>query len=1128
MKPVLKGWLKLMLFSSFFAVATVGCDGCRPVSGNRAKGEVRVIYTDPVTNTQMSGDNGVYDFGTVSMGKTVTQKMTVQNVGLGNLTVQKWSKTSGDAAKVGTFVDEPSPVFTIAFDGETVINSGDSKEFEITFAPPVKENVNQFQHETVLVMTSGDVEIGKENAVITLRGTAVSGECDLPMSIDFGAVQRGDSLNITFDYTNARPIDTHGYLGAVESQQGDGIFVISPDSPKGEFLLPAMRTKTATFTFKPTEERDYIATVRMRRADGCPEKPVRLIGTGVDAVLKWTPAIVDFGYAPPNTLVPGEVTFQNRALRPTTLTMVATREGTNPSNVFKVTMTDSSDLTKVTIPAGARDPMTNMIMPGTQVVKLSFKPVVLGPRQGQLVANTEFMGQPTVSVTLRGVGGGPDIDARPSPTLNFGRIAYFANATPPSYANRKITVQNVGTRPTPADPRANLKLGQSDGAGGFVKPYWEVTAMAGSDLSEICVGVFDAMTNTCTNDLPTAGAGRYDPVQGLEAGGATSLLDIPVRVTPNGLGMRAFTVKIFSNDPDEPVTTINVTANSVVLPPCDVEIVPIALQFGIVSPPSVKDLGFSIRNRLMDVCLMSNLQLLPESGTPAGMPAVFSLPGGPIDELELMGGETKQIMVRAWPQGMLPPFPAQVTGKVGFNLADPVAPSREVALTATIASSCLTISPNTLNFGTVKKDCNSPSRDFQIYNSCSTDVVINSSQLTAAAGEGPGGPNCPGTSPCPEFFVTTGIANGTRVTAGSTVPIGFSLKYHPINYGPDTGAFVISVTQNGQPLDYVVALQGNGDNQGLNTDTFRQDTKPKADILLVIDDSCSMGDKQTQLAQNMAAFLQYATSNQVDFQIGVTNTELSDTERGKLCTGSASGFNPCPHTSAARPPSMGILRPTTPNLATQFAALVNVGTWGGSESCMEPATRALTAPYITDPTANAGFLRNDAVLAVVCVTDARDQAPQAPVFYLNQLINIKGAQRASQFTYNVVGPFLPSAPANCSYDDPNDGRHDFMVSQTNGVKEEICTPNWATSLERIGKNAFGYRTNFFLTSRPDLAAGPIQVAIDGMAIPAVDPNPLTMSRIWTYEPTTNSVNFEPLYVPEPGKTLTITYIAECL
>jgi hypothetical protein len=801
--------------------------------------------------------------------------------------------------------------------------------------------------------------------------------------------------------------------------------------------------------------------------------------------------------------------------------MLATREGTNPSNVFKVSETGTADLTTVTIPPGVRDASTMLgIAPGTVKVKLTFKPVVLGPRAGQLTAASEFTSQPMISVNLRGVGGGPDLDARPSPTLNFGRIAFFAGANPASFANRKLTVQNVGTRPTPADPRANLKLGQPAGAGGFIKPYWEVTAGTNSALTEICVGFFDTSTMTCTDDLPLTGAGRYDPVQGLEAGGATSILDIPIRITPNGLGMRSFEVKVFSNDPDEPVTTITVTANSVQLPPCDVEITPIALAFGIVSPPAIKDLGFTVRNRLTgptDVCLLSNLQLLPEVGTPTGMPAVFSLPGGPINELDLMPGETRQVMVRAWPQGQLPPVPAQVVGKVSFNLANPVQPLAEVALTATIANSCLTISPSTLDFGVVKKDCNSPNRNFQIYNSCSTDVVINSASMGSAAGEGPGGPNCPGGAPCPEFFVVTGITGGTRVTPGSATPVTFSLKYRPINYGPDTGAFVISVTQGGQPLDYVVALQGRGDMEGLNTDTFRQDTKPKADILLVIDDSCSMGDKQTALAQNMASFLQYATSNQVDFHLGVTNTELS---------GSTAALAGTLHATAA---GNKILRPTTPNLQTEFADLVMVGTSGYSESCMDPATRALAAANLTDPAKNAGFLRQEAVLAVVCVTDARDQAPQAPAYYLNQLINIKGAQRSGQFTYNVVGPFLPSSPSGCSYDDPNDGRHDFMVAQTNGVKEEICTPNWAVALERIGKNAFGYRTNFFLTSRPDLAAPTgIQVAIDGMPIPSVDPDPSLMSRIWEYDATNNSINFEPLYVPEPGKTLTVTYQAACI
>ena len=1112
--------LKLVLFASVVTLITQGCEGCKPTVIPNAKGEVRIIYTDS-TNTQMSGESGIYDFGTVSMGKTVTRKLTVQNVGRGTLVIQKFRKENGSPTKVGGFVDDPSPVFTIAFGQETVVTSGESVDFNIDYSPPVVEGMVQVPHETVLTMTSGDTEIGKESATITLRGIAVSGECDLPVSIDFGAVARGDSLSIPFDFVNQRPIETHAYLGAVESQQGDGIFVISPDSPKGEFLLASMRSKTATFSFKPTEAREYIATVRMRRAEGCPEKPVRLIGTGVAAVIAWTPATLDFGYAPPGTTVNGEITFTNLSLRPAKLTMLTTREGTNPSNVFKVIETDSADLTAITIPPGARDATTMLgIAPGVAKVKLTFKPLVLGPRAGQLTAVSPFASQPTINVNLRGVGGGPHLDARPSPILNFGRIAYFAAASPSSFANRNLTVQNVGTRPTPADPRANLKLGRPDGSGGFARPYWEVTPAAGSTIDEICVGVFDTTTMTCSNDLPATGAGRYDPVQGLEAGGATSILNIPIRITPNGLGMRQFQLKLFSNDPSAPITTITVTANSVMLPACDVEITPIALAFGIVSPPAIRDLGFTVRNRLTgptDVCLLSNLQLLPEVGTPTGMPAVFSLPGGPINELDLQPGETKQVMVRAWPQGQLPPVPAQVVGKVSFNLANPVLPLAEVALTATIANSCLTISPSTLDFGVVKKDCNSPNRNFQIYNSCSTDVVINTATMGSAAGEGPGGPNCPGTARCPEFFVVSGITGGTRVTPGSSTPVTFSLKYRPINYGPDTGAFVISVTQGGQALDYVVALQGRGDMLGLNTDTFRQDTKPKADILLVIDDSGSMGDKQASLAQNMASFLQYATSNQVDFHIGVTNTELAGP------TASLAGTL---HTTAA---GNKILRPTTPNLQAEFSDLVNVGLTGYTESCMDPATRALTAPNITDPAKNAGFLRQEAVLAIVCISDARDQAPQAPSFYLNQLLNIKGAQRAGMFTYNVIGPFLPSPPAGCSYDDPQDGRDDFMVSQTNGVKEEICTPNWAVALERIGKNAFGYRTNFFLTARPDLSSPTgVQVAIDGMPIPAVDPDPNLMSRIWQYDATNNSINFEPLYVPEPGKTLTVTYQAACI
>jgi hypothetical protein len=178
---------------------------------------------------------------------------------------------------------------------------------------------------------------------------------------------------------------------------------------------------------------------------------------------------------------------------------------------------------------------------------------------------------------------------------------------------------------------------------------------------------------------------------------------------------------------------------------------------------------------------------------------------------------------------------------------------------------------------------------------------------------------------------------------------------------------------------------------------------------------------------------------------------------------------------------------------------------------------------------NAGLLRPDAVLAVVCVTDAPDQATQPVAFYLNQLQNIKGAQRPGLFSYNVIGPFLPSPPSSgtCMYDGQgDDGKHVQLVSQTNGVREEICTANWAPSLERIGRNAFGFRTSFYLTGTPDLSGmNTITVQIDGITLPPTD---MRNNEAWRYDAATNSVVFQPLYVPEPGKTMTVSYKVACL
>jgi hypothetical protein len=543
---------------------------------------------------------------------------------------------------------------------------------------------------------------------------------------------------------------------------------------------------------------------------------------------------------------------------------------------------------------------------------------------------------------------------------------------------------------------------------------------------------------------------------------------------------------------------ITVSADATVLPTCNYTVTPTTVSFGLISPPDYRDLAFTVKNNGTnpgDICLLSGMAMGPDTD------AFFSLPSGEIDSKELAPGEQIQVLVRVWPQGTTPTSVTTITGSVDFYMSSPVKPQATVGLTAQVAPSCLTIAPDELDYGTVQVGCSSATRTFSMYNTCGSPVMVNSFRILSAPTADPA---CLTTTGC-EFLLTaspTVPTGGLPINAGSA-PVTFQVKYKPQDFGPDTNAVAINATQNGTNVTYVVALKGTGDSQGIHTDVYLQDAKPKADILLIVDNSCSMSDDQQNLAANFASFIKYATAAQVDYHIGVTHVDPSIAGYAELLYGPG-------HPER-------VLTPQTPDVENKFKLKVNLGAIGGWECEAEPALMALTAPLINNE--NAGFLRQDAALAVVGITDENDQSPQSTTYYLNGLWNIKGFNRKTMFTFNAIASFDPSCPA------VNDsGELAFYVSQTNGVKESICTPDWAKTLENLGKTAFGFRTNFFLTSAPDLTKGPIEVKIDGTLIPNTDSRGAT---IWTFDSVVSSINFEPMYVPEPGQTLTITYHVTC-
>jgi hypothetical protein len=190
-------------------------------------------------------------------------------------------------------------------------------------------------------------------------------------------------------------------------------------------------------------------------------------------------------------------------------------------------------------------------------------------------------------------------------------------------------------------------------------------------------------------------------------------------------------------------------------------------------------------------------------------------------------------------------------------------------------------------------------------------------------------------------------------------------------------------------------------------DTFSQSLNNKADILFMIDDSPSMGPMQNSLIQYFPNFMQPLKDlpSPPDLHIGIVTTDLGagqfsnvpgcrlggdqgllqNTPKGPTCASAHLNntsdrfltYSPDPNGGAPRTNFAG-------DIGDAFACYAAVGETGcGFESPLGSPMVALQGCN-TDQgcrqTANAGFLRNDAYLAVVLLTNEDDSStsPEYP------------------------------------------------------------------------------------------------------------------------------------------------------
>ncbi len=231
----------------------------------------------------------------------------------------------------------------------------------------------------------------------------------------------------------------------------------------------------------------------------------------------------------------------------------------------------------------------------------------------------------------------------------------------------------------------------------------------------------------------------------------------------------------------------------------------------------------------------------------------------------------------------------------------------------------------------------------------------------------------------------------------------------------------------------------------------------KVDILFAIDNSGSMGDEQDNLIAAFPGFvtgiqdaLQFAES----YHIGVVTSDSYDSNEngcrgvGDLVTqtgGSDSSNAVCgPFSSGFR-----WFDNTEPDLASTFSCAAQVGTDGsGDEEQVHGVLRATDPDRNAPGACNDGFLRDDALLVVVLITDEEDEedcsifgcdggTPAGPNEWFTRVVTNKYNIETNVVMLTLVG--LPGS--SCA--DHASRILDFGSRFTNNAAGEICAGNYA-------------------------------------------------------------------------------------
>lgn len=285
----------------------------------------------------------------------------------------------------------------------------------------------------------------------------------------------------------------------------------------------------------------------------------------------------------------------------------------------------------------------------------------------------------------------------------------------------------------------------------------------------------------------------------------------------------------------------------------------------------------------------------------------------------------------------------------------------------------------------------------------------------------------------------------------------------------------------------------------------------EVDILWVIDTSSSMDKHQDLMAAQMGAFVSGLQDTKLNYHMAVTTMDMGSS------TGAKGKFIAAPGTPL-------ILNNRTSNVTNILAQRVRAGASGSSvERGLEAMKAALSSPLASSSGYNAGFLRQNALLVVIFLSNEDDQSSGSASDYASWLDSVRPPLEVSgerSWLTHFMG--VTSGDASCKTSQWDQAgysevgsKYIALANESGGAVEPICDADFRRALTNVKARILEIMTEYKLDRVPNLST--LTIYVNGVKIAQNADNG------WTYHSDTNSVRFHGTAVPNAEATIRIDY-----